>query len=175
LVGELDLTPPPPSPPPEPIDTTPPGGQSSSPDQTYEMPEPLYKKYGIQEDLTIINNDGSAAGDPPISLAAGLTSDLFLWGTFDTSWQTSATSGLWVQSLVANAAVITDSSGQQVGSGRASFSGASAVAVSVSGSTQFDVQGAGYLVFYGPTVGPLGVSADWSNYTATAAAIMCSA
>ena len=66
----------------------------------------------------------------------------------------------------ASAATVTDSQGNTVGYGAVALQ-TSARPVAISGTVSYRVSGQGSLSFYGPAESSLGVSGDWTSYTAT--------
>lgn len=88
-------------------------------------------------------------------------------GTLAASWSTAASNSFQVQALNASQAVVRNANGVVVGSGAVGLALGSTVAVGVSGSVAYTVNGQGRLSFYGPAEALLGVSGEWNNYAAT--------
>ena len=88
-------------------------------------------------------------------------------GSLTASWASGSTSSFLASSLSASGATVVDSQGKTVGTGTAAFSTATDTSLAISGTTQYSITGQGSTSFYGPAETSLGVSGDWSNYTAT--------
>ena len=87
-------------------------------------------------------------------------------GSLVATWSSTTASAFSVQSLTATRATIKDSSGHTVGSGTAALSLSQPIAAVITGHDQFSASGSGTLAFYGPAEASLGVSGNWSSYTA---------
>jgi hypothetical protein len=83
------------------------------------------------------------------------------------SWNSSAVSGFQAGTLNAASATVQNSTGQTVGTGAVGLSVTSPVPAAISGATTYAVTGTGDLSFYGPATSALGVSGNWTGYTAT--------
>jgi uncharacterized membrane protein len=68
--------------------------------------------------------------------------------------------------LKASSGTILAANGQALGTGSIFLAASSLLPVTVSGSNQYQVNGAGSLSFYGPAESSLGVSGNWNNYSA---------
>ena len=82
------------------------------------------------------------------------------------SWASSAIAGFQVTALSTAGATVTDLTGKLVGTGAISLATATPIAAAVSGNDQYHVSGTGSLSFYGPAGTRLGVSGDWTTYSA---------
>ena len=106
------------------------------------------------------------AGRKPF-MGTGQASSTVVSGRWPRRGAESIPAAFSLSSLAAPAATVVNSRGQaSVGAGTVAVVGP-AVAASVSGSDQYSVNGQGSLSFYGPAECSLGVSGDWTNYTAT--------
>jgi uncharacterized membrane protein/transglutaminase-like putative cysteine protease/sugar lactone lactonase YvrE len=103
---------------------------------------------------------GSASGSANVPNAAAA-------GQLAATWSSSSTSSFEVVSLTGAGGTVTGANGQTLGTGSVGLSLAAAVAASVAGSNQYSVNGIGSLSFYGPAESNLGVSGNWTSYTAT--------
>jgi uncharacterized membrane protein len=99
---------------------------------------------------------------------AAQASSLLASGSLTASWSSATTSSFLASSLGATVATVVNSQGTTFGAGTAVLSTQSLAAVSISGNTNYNVNGQGSLSFYGPAESSLGVSGDWTSYTATA-------
>jgi uncharacterized membrane protein len=106
---------------------------------------------------------GSISGAAAGAVAA---SSVAVSGSIVASWSSSSLSSLSVTSLNAPSGTILSSSGQTVGTGTVALASATGLPVSVTGTDQFAVHGAGSLSVYGPAETSLGVSGIWDNYAA---------
>ncbi|HEV3341450.1 MAG TPA: transglutaminase domain-containing protein, partial [Pirellulales bacterium] len=82
------------------------------------------------------------------------------------SWTSTATSSLSVSSISATTATVSSASGQPLGAGTIAVNTTTPTSTQVSGNVQYSVTGQGSLSLYGPSEQPLGVSANWNNYSA---------
>jgi hypothetical protein len=83
------------------------------------------------------------------------------------AWSTSGSASSFVAAtLNAASATVGSAGGTTVGSGAVTLTGPGA-SVSISGSDTYSVNGTGRLSFYGPAESSLGVSGNWTNYSAS--------
>ncbi len=87
-------------------------------------------------------------------------------GNLTATWASTSTTALQVGSLAASNATVKDANGIIVGVGTIGLNPFSPLPVSVSGTVNYSVTGAGNLSIYGPASSQLGVSGDWTNYQA---------
>ena len=139
--------------------------------------DPPVAPFLVGLDIPFPNDPGTSADAPvtePSNRGAGATSgtvrtaSVAVSGGLAASWASSASSGFLASSLSVPAATIVDSSGRTVGSGMATLAPLSTVALAISGRVQYGVVGQGSLSSYGPAGPGLGVSGEWTNYSATA-------
>ncbi len=118
---------------------------------------------GVNE-LAVGVPHGFSAGD-----VTGLatTQSLAVAGPLSASWTTADTSSFNAQDLNVAGATVTAAGGAIIGSGSVSLT-ASATELAISGNVSYDASGQGSLSFYGPAESTLGVSGDWTSYSATA-------
>jgi uncharacterized membrane protein/transglutaminase-like putative cysteine protease len=88
-------------------------------------------------------------------------------GSLQAAWTSTAGSGFQVGSISAPNSTVIGSNGQVVGLGTVGLSTITQVEARVSGSNRYTVNGVGSLSFFGPAESALGVSGEWSNYTAS--------
>jgi uncharacterized membrane protein len=116
--------------------------------------------------------DASGLVQVPAAAASGIingnmdTANAALSGQVTTTWASGPSSAFMAGSLTVAQATVSRG-GVQIGSGRLSLSSANEVAVAISGSNSYSVEGTGTLSFYGPAEASLGVNSNWSSYTAT--------
>jgi hypothetical protein len=103
---------------------------------------------------------GNSTGDAVVPEAA-------VSGQLAATWSTASASALQIVSLSATSATVADAQGKHIGSGPVRLALVEAVPASVSGNNQYSVTGTGSLSFYGPAESSLGVSGNWTNYSAT--------
>ena len=89
-------------------------------------------------------------------------------GNLVATWTGTGVNSFQAQSLTASAATVSNASGTSVGSGTVALNTADAIPLSVSGNVDYNVNGVGSLSFYGPAESSLGVSGNWSSYSASA-------
>ena len=71
----------------------------------------------------------------------------------------------------ASGATVRDANGNVVGSGTVAITGAATVEAAIGGTAAYTVNGSGGLSFYGEAGASLGISRDWSAYSATASSL----
>ncbi|HQU43527.1 MAG TPA: hypothetical protein PK867_11995, partial [Pirellulales bacterium] len=106
----------------------------------------------------------TAAGAVSGSIA---TSALNAGGKLQANWSNTASTVFHVESASTAAATVTNAQGATVGSGPVELSASAGTTLTVSGAAAYNVNGAGSLSFYGPAESSLGVSGNWTNYSAT--------
>jgi uncharacterized membrane protein len=122
---------------------------------------------------TTPDNSSSIAARQQPNRTAGLAggtiqaSSAAAYGQMTASWTSATLSSFLAESLGATDATIVDSQGMTVGSGKLALSSQTLTPLSISGNAQYNLNGTGTLSFYGPAESSLGVSGNWSNYTAT--------
>ncbi len=122
---------------------------------------------------TTSNNTETASVNVAASVAAGTVSGsvstgaVALQGNVAATWSTDSAVAVQADSVTATTATITDAHGNLIGSGLVELSTANPVALSVSGNNQYSASGTGTFATYGSAENNLGVSATWSNYSAT--------
>jgi uncharacterized repeat protein (TIGR01451 family) len=95
---------------------------------------------------------------------------LSIQGPLSASWTSSDISSLDVASLTAASASVTDVNGNAIGTGTVALELDTTLMAAVSGNNQYNVTGTGTLAFYGAAGSNLGVSGNWTNYSATISA-----
>jgi len=120
-----------------------------------------------------LTNVATSSVSESLSTAAGqaqgkvTTSSVQASGALQSTWNVKGYSSSFVAGSLASASgQVEDSHGDTVGSGAISLATAPTL-VAISGNATFDVTGTGSLSFYGPAEANLGVSGDWSSYSAT--------
>jgi uncharacterized repeat protein (TIGR01451 family) len=88
-------------------------------------------------------------------------------GQLQATWTTSTMTGIEFRSLNADESTVVGSNGQAIGSGAAALLAPQTISGSVVGNLQIAAKGNGSFSFYGSAERALGVSADWTNYSAT--------
>jgi uncharacterized membrane protein len=107
----------------------------------------------------------SATLSPNSTTGSVDTSAISVSGATAALWSSSGTSTFSVTSLTASSATLL---GTGLGTGSVSLtSTGTSISAGIFGSADYQISGAGSLSFYGPAESDLGVSADWTNYSAT--------
>ena len=115
----------------------------------------------------------SAALTEAASLSSGVTQGSGQLVSIEASnqitatWTSSAASSFSVTSLAAAQGTVKDAQNNTIGTGAVALSSAAPVATTISGAPAFSVTGQGLLAFYGPATSALGVSGNWTSYSAT--------
>ncbi len=113
---------------------------------------------------TIQVGPGQGAGQ---ILASGPMSGVVVSGPVDASWSSTSETSYQAQTLAVSGGTILNAAGQTVGAGPVGLNVAAPIPLAVAGNTQSSITGTGSLSFYGPAESALGVSGDWTSYSAT--------
>jgi uncharacterized membrane protein len=116
-----------------------------------------------------------ATADVPVSaylsggsVSAGIQTPGFrIAGTLSASWTANDDGSFLVTSLDAATASVKNANGTTVGSGAVHLAVSTGLPVTVGGNVSYSFNGQGTVAAYAPTTPGIGISADWTNYTAT--------
>ncbi len=89
-------------------------------------------------------------------------------GDVNASWTSSSSISFLISTLSASTATVVNSAGKTVGTGAVTAISSVASAASLSGSNKYAIQGQGELSYYPAAEPNLGVSGNWTKYSATA-------
>ncbi len=138
--------------------------------------DPSIPAIQLSDTPRLITRDGSSAtqsfataANIPTGTTAGSISTTMtnVQGQMTASWNSNQLNGATILSLHSGSAVVHDSSGNNIGTGSIDLNSSSQVRTSVTGSVGYSLSGTGSLSFYSSAESALGVSADWTNYSAT--------